>query len=157
MRVDGAFEVPVDVEEAWATLLDVERVAPCLPGARLESSDAEGRYTGSMRVKLGPVTSTFKGTVHIADADASARRVVLQAAARDTRGQGAATATITSTLTPAGDGTRVAVETDLKLAGTAAQFGRGVVHDVTRRLLDEFGERLAAEIQRPAARAMPTT
>jgi carbon monoxide dehydrogenase subunit G len=151
--IDSAFEVPVGVEEVWAALLDIERIAPCLPGASIDEDRGDGEFGGSMRIKLGPVTSTFKGTLRVAEADATAHRAVVQASARDTRGQGAAAATITSTLERAADGTRVAVQTEMKLAGTAAQFGRGVVNDVSEKLLAEFAARLAAEIQNPAQRA----
>jgi carbon monoxide dehydrogenase subunit G len=153
MLIDKVFEVPLGVEDVWAALLDVERIAPCLPGASIDENRGDGEYGGSMRIKLGPVTSTFKGTLRVAEADASARRAVIRASARDTRGQGAAAATITSTLAPATNGTRVSVQTDMQLAGTAAQFGRGVVNDVTETLLAEFASRLAAEIQNPAPRA----
>jgi carbon monoxide dehydrogenase subunit G len=154
--IDSVFEVPVGLDDVWAALLDVERIAPCLPGASIEEDRGDGEYGGSMRIKLGPVTSTFKGTLRVAEADATARRAVIQASARDTRGQGAAAATITSTLAPATGGTRVSVQTDMKLAGTAAQFGRGVVNDVSEKLLAEFASRLAAELQNPAARATPS-
>jgi carbon monoxide dehydrogenase subunit G len=154
--IDSVFEVPVGLDDVWAALLDVERIAPCLPGASIDENRGDGEYGGSMRIKLGPVTSTFKGTLRVAEADATARRAVIRASARDTRGQGAAAATITSTLAPATDGTRVSVQTDMKLAGTAAQFGRGVVNDVSEKLLAEFASRLAAEIQNPAPRATPS-
>jgi uncharacterized protein len=154
--IDSVFEVPVGLEDVWAALLDVERIAPCLPGASIDENRGDGEYGGSMRIKLGPVTSTFKGTLRVAEADATARRAVIQASARDTRGQGAAAATITSTLAPATDGTRVSVQTDMKLAGTAAQFGRGVVNDVSEKLLAEFASRLAAELENPAPRAAPS-
>jgi uncharacterized protein len=157
MRIESAFEVPVEMDAVWAALLDIERIAPCLPGASIDEHRGDGEYRGSMRIKLGPVTSTFKGTLRVAEADVGAHRAIVEASARDTRGQGAAAATITSTLEPAPGGTHVAVETDLKLAGTAAQFGRGVVDDVSQKLLAEFAERLAAEIQSPSALAAPAT
>jgi carbon monoxide dehydrogenase subunit G len=153
VRIDSTFQVPVGPEAVWDALLDIERIAPCLPGASIDENRGDGEYGGSMRVKLGPVTSTFRGTLRVATADEHARRAVIEASARDTRGQGAATATITSTLEPDGDGTRVAVQTDMKLAGTAAQFGRGVVTDVSQKLMAEFADRLADEIRNPSARA----
>jgi hypothetical protein len=156
VRIDSTFEVPVGADAVWTALLDIERVASCLPGASIDENRGDGEYGGAMRIKLGPVTSTFKGTLRIAEADQQQRRVVLDASARDTRGQGAAAATITSTLEAAGEGTRVVVSTDMQLAGTAAQFGRGVVNDVSQKLLAQFAERLAAEIEHPAARPLPT-
>jgi carbon monoxide dehydrogenase subunit G len=153
MRIDSTFQVPVGLDAVWDALLDIERIAPCLPGASIDENRGDGEYGGSMRVKLGPVTSTFRGTLRVATADHEGRRAVIEASARDTRGQGAAAATITSTLEPEGDGTRVAVQTDMKLAGTAAQFGRGVVTDVSQKLMAEFADRLADEIRNPSARA----
>ncbi|MCW3047025.1 MAG: hypothetical protein JWO74_1309, partial [Solirubrobacterales bacterium] len=156
MRIDSSFQVPVGMDDVWDALMDIERIAPCLPGASIDENRGDGEYAGSMRVKLGPITSTFRGTLHVAEADERARRSVIEASARDTRGQGAAAATITSTLEPDGDGTRVAVQTDMKLAGTAAQFGRGVVDDVSQKLMAEFADRLADEIRNPSARRTPS-
>lgn len=157
MRIDSSFQVPVPPDDVWRALLDIERIAPCLPGASVDEPRGDGEYAGSMRVKLGPVTSTFRGTLRVTEADGAACRAVIEASARDTRGQGAAAATITSTLEPDGDGTRVAVRTDLRLAGTAAQFGRGVVTDVSQKLMEEFAGRLADEIRHPApARRTPS-
>jgi carbon monoxide dehydrogenase subunit G len=153
VQIDSSFQVPVAVDEVWDALLDIERIAPCLPGASIDENRGDGEYAGSMRVKLGPISSTFRGTLRVAEADERARRSVIEASARDTRGQGAAAATITSTLEPEGEGTRVAVRTDMKLAGTAAQFGRGVVDDVSQKLMAEFADRLADEIRHPSERA----
>jgi uncharacterized protein len=157
VRIDSSFQVPVGMDDVWAALLDIERIAPCLPGARIDENRGDGEYAGSMRVKLGPITSTFQGTLRVAEADERTRRSVIEASARDTRGQGAAAATITSTLEPDGEGTRVAVRTDMKLAGTAAQFGRGVVDDVSQKLMAEFADRLADEIRNPSQRAAAAT
>jgi carbon monoxide dehydrogenase subunit G len=156
VRIDSSFQVPVGMDDVWDALMDIERIAPCLPGASIDENRGDGEYAGSMRVKLGPITSTFRGTLRVAEADERARRSVIEASARDTRGQGAAAATITSTLEPDGDGTRVAVQTDMKLAGTAAQFGRGVVEDVSHKLMAEFADRLADEIRHPSARRTPS-
>jgi uncharacterized protein len=154
--IDSSFQVPVGMDDVWAALLDIERIAPCLPGASIDENRGDGEYAGSMRVKLGPITSTFRGTLRVAEADERARRSVIEASARDTRGQGAAAATITSTLEPDGEGTRVAVRTDMKLAGTAAQFGRGVVDDVSQKLMAQFADRLADEIRNPSPRRTPS-
>jgi carbon monoxide dehydrogenase subunit G len=155
MQIDSSFELATELEEVWPVLLDLERIAPCLPGATVTRGDAEGRFEGVMRVKLGPVTSAFQGTLQIIEADRSARRVVLRAAARDTNGRGAAAATITSLLEPTPAGTRVAIRTDLTLSGTAGQFGRAVVQDVSQKLVGEFADRLATEIRSPSPRAAP--
>jgi carbon monoxide dehydrogenase subunit G len=156
VRIDSSFQVPVGLDEVWDALMDIERIAPCLPGASIDENRGDGEYAGSMRVKLGPITSTFRGTLRVAEADDRARRSVIEASARDTRGHGAAAATITSTLEPDGEGTRVAVQTDMKLAGTAAQFGRGVVDDVSQKLMAQFADRLAEEIRHPSARRTPS-
>src|SRR5215218_5290237 len=137
MRLENAFTVPAPVERAWAALLDVERVAPCLPGAALDDGDGT-EFSGTMTIKLGPVTSRYRGTVRIEEADAEARRAVLRAQGRDARGNGTAAATITTRLEPIAEGTRVRVETDLAVSGPAAQFGRGVMQDVSGKLMGEF-------------------
>jgi carbon monoxide dehydrogenase subunit G len=145
MRLENAFTVPAPVETAWAVLLDVERVAPCLPGAALDGGDGT-EFSGSMTIKLGPVTSRYRGTVLIEHADERARRAVLRARARDARGDGTASATITTQLEPAGDGTRVQVVTELQISGPAAQFGRGVMQDVSGKLMRQFADCLAEEM-----------
>ena len=152
MKLSNEMVVPASVEEAWAVMLDIERVAPCLPGASIEPAEGD-EYRGTMKIRLGPITSSFAGTVKIEEADEGAYRAVLTARARDSRGQGTAAATITSTMAPAEEGTRVTVETDLRVTGPAASFGRGVMQDVSARLMGQFAECLAAEMGRPAAAA----
>jgi carbon monoxide dehydrogenase subunit G len=144
MRLENAFTVPAPVERAWAALLDVERVAPCLPGAALEGGDGT-EFSGSMTVRLGPVTSRYRGTVRIEHADAAARHAVLRAQARDARA-GTASATISTWLAPAGDGTHVRVATEIQVGGPAAQFGRGVMQDVSEKLMRRFADCLAEEL-----------
>jgi carbon monoxide dehydrogenase subunit G len=159
MRLENAFSVPAPVEQAWSVLLDVERVATCLPGASIEGADG-AEFAGAMTVKLGPVTSRYGGTVRIERADAAARHAVLRAQARDARGDGTAAATIATRLEPDGDGTRVHVVTDLHLSGPAAQFGRGVMQDVSRKLMREcadcLAEQLGGDAARPAVAAAPS-
>jgi carbon monoxide dehydrogenase subunit G len=145
MRLENAFTVPAPVDRAWAILLDVERVAPCLPGAALDGGDGR-EFSGSMTIKLGPVTSRYQGTVSIEDADEPARRAVMRARARDARGDGTASATISTQLEPAGAGTRVQVVTELQISGPAAQFGRGVMQDVSGKLMRQFADCLAEEM-----------
>jgi len=144
MRLENAFTVPAPVERAWAALLDMERVAPCLPGAALDGGDGT-EFSGSMTVKLGPVTSRYRGTVRIEHADAAARHAVLRAQASDARA-GTASATISTWLEQLGDGTRVRVATDIQLSGPAAQFGRGVMQDVSGKLMRQFADCLAQEL-----------
>ena len=147
MKLENEFTVNVSVEDAWNVLLDLERVTPCLPGAALTEQSDDDEYKGEMKVRLGPVTQEYNGTVRIEEADESEHRAVLKADGKDARGQGAATATITSTLHDEGDGsTKVRVETDMQITGRAAQFGRGVQQDVAERLLSRFAECLENEI-----------
>jgi uncharacterized protein len=148
MKLENEFTVPAPIEQAWAVLLDVERVAPCLPGAAIESSEGD-EHAGTMTVKIGPITSRYRGTVKIDEADESAHRAVLRAQARDARG-GTAGATITSTMEEVGEGTRVHVETDMRVTGPAAQFGRGVMQDVSAKLMGQFADCLAEKMAAPA-------
>ena len=153
MKLENEFTVPAPVDRAWEVLLDLERVAPCLPGAAIEGREGDA-HTGTMTVKIGPITARYTGTVKIEEADEQARRAVMRAQARDARGQGTAAATITSTMEEAEDGTRVRVETDMRITGPAAQFGRGVMQDVSAKMMRRFAECLAGlmgEGEAPAA------
>jgi carbon monoxide dehydrogenase subunit G len=137
MELTNEFRVDADAATAWQVLTDVERIAPCMPGAQLQEVEGD-EYRGIVKVKVGPITAQYKGVAQFVEQDADARRAVLHAQGRDTRGQGNATATITATLTPDGDGTKVSVVTDLTVTGKVAQFGRGVMADVSAKLLDQF-------------------
>jgi carbon monoxide dehydrogenase subunit G len=148
MKLENGFSVSAPIERAWEVLLDVERVAPCLPGAALEGRDGDD-YRGTMTVKLGPITSRYTGTLRIEEADEQARRAVMRADARDARGQGTAAGTIVSTMTEVDGGTQVQVETDLRITGPAAQFGRGIMQDVSAKLMTQFAECLARTISGP--------
>jgi len=153
MKLENEFTVPAPLEQAWQVLLDVERVAPCLPGAAIEGSEGD-THKGTMTIKIGPITARYTGTVEIQEADEAARRAVMRAQARDSRGQGTAGATITSTMEEVEDGTRVHVETDLRVTGPAAQFGRGVMQDVSAKLMGRFADCLAEQMSAsPAAAA----
>ncbi|MER6470667.1 SRPBCC family protein [Streptomyces collinus] len=151
MELHHEFTVPVPVDDAWHALLDIERVAPCLPGAAVESYDGK-TVNGSVKVKVGPVTVTYRGTAVFEEQDEGAHRMVLVASGRETRGQGTARATVTGTLTERDGGTAVSVDTDLTVTGRPAQFGRGVLAEVGDRLVGRFAacleERLA---ERPTA------
>ena len=147
MKLENEFTVPASIDEAWALLLDVPRVATCLPGATVEEGGGdEGVYQGAMKVKIGPITAQYKGTVEIQEADEANRKVAMRAQAKDARGQGTAAATITSTMSEVQDGTRVHVETDMRVTGPAAQFGRGVMQDVSAKLMKRFAECLAEQL-----------
>jgi uncharacterized protein len=147
MKINNEFTVSVPVRQAWDVMLDLQKIAPCLPGAAIQEEKGEGEYDGTMKVKIGPITANYKGTVKIEEADEENHRAVLQATGRDARGQGTASATIVSTLQEeGGDSTRVSVETDMKLTGRAAQFGRGIAQDVATKMLTQFAECLEREI-----------
>lgn len=141
MELTNEFDVSVPVDEAWRVLTDVERIAPCLPGAQLQEVEGD-EYRGIVKVKVGPITAQYKGKATFTELDEAAHKAVLSASGRDTRGQGNASATITAELTPAGDGTHVSVLTDLTVTGKVAQFGRGVLADVSAKLLGQFVENL---------------
>jgi carbon monoxide dehydrogenase subunit G len=137
MQLTNEFEVGIPVEDAWTVLTDVERIAPCLPGAELQEVVGD-EFRGVVKVKVGPVSAEYRGTATFLEQDPASHRAVLQAQGREARGQGNAKATITATLTPSGDGTTVSVVTDLTISGRVAQFGRGVLADVSSRLLEQF-------------------
>lgn len=146
MRIDNTFTVGLPAEDAWKVLLDVERIAPCMPGAQLQEVAGE-EYRGIVKVKLGAITAQYKGAVRFEEVDEAGRRIVLRAEGRETRGQGNASATVTASLRPAGEGrTEVAIETDLTISGKIAQFGRGVMADVSSKLLAEFATCLESTI-----------
>ena len=154
MELTNEFRVGVPVEEAWTVLTDVERIAPCLPGAQLTEVHGD-RYTGNVKVKVGPITAQYKGTATFVEKDEVGRRVVLKADGRDTRGQGNASAMVTATLVPEGDGTLVTVQTDLTVTGKVAQFGRGVLADVSAKLIGQFVQSLEADVLSGGSAAAP--
>jgi uncharacterized protein len=154
MKLENEFTVPAPVEQAWDVLLDLERVAPCLPGASIEGADGD-EHRGTMTIKIGPITVRYAGTVRIEEADEAARRAVMRAQGRDSRGQGTAAATITSSMEAVEGGTRVRVETDMRVTGPAAQFGRGVMQDVSAKLMGRFADCLAEKMG--AGEAVPVT
>ena len=150
MLVQNSFTVPVPVEQAWATLLDVPRIAPCLPGATLEESDG-ATYRGRVKVKVGPIQLAYRGEATIAEQDEGARRLVLVASGKETRGSGAASARVVADLVDRGGSTDVKVATELDLTGKPAQFGRSIISDVSGRLIDQFAANLARLMTAPAA------
>ena len=154
MKMENEFTVEAPVEQAWETLLDLERITPCLPGAALEEESGD-EYKGTMTIRLGPVTQKYNGTVSFEETDEESRRAVLKADGKDARGQGTASATITSTLSEEDGGTKVHVETDMHITGRAAQFGRGVQQEVATKLINQFAECLEKEIMGENTREEP--
>ena len=145
MQLENSFTVPVPVDDAWRVLLDIERIAPCMPGAALDSVEGDA-FTGRVKVKLGPINLTYAGKAAFVEKDEAAHRAVIDAKGKDQRGNGTAAAVITATLASEGSATRVNVFTDLNITGRPAQFGRGVMTDVGNKLLGQFADKLAAQL-----------
>jgi uncharacterized protein len=149
MKLEQSFEVGAPVERVWQALIDVERVAPCLPGAAITGKNDDGSYNGTFTVKIGPTTAAYTGKLQMDSVDEASRSATMSAQGSDKRGQGGASATIASRVEPAGDGrTRVVVDTDYHITGRLARFGRGgMIEDISERLLKEFAQRLAASLE----------
>jgi uncharacterized protein len=146
MHFQNEIEVASPPGELFAFLTDVERVAPCLPGASIDGRDGED-YNGSMKVKVGPITGTYKGTMRFLERDEEALRAVMSARAAEVGGQGDAEARITTQIEPAGDqGSRITMDTDLQMRGRVAQFGRGAMERISQRMFDEFARNLEREM-----------
>jgi carbon monoxide dehydrogenase subunit G len=154
MRLEQTFDVQAPLDEVWDALTDLERVAPCLPGAAIHSHDEEGTYHGTFTVKLGPMTAAYNGTIRVEGIDQAAHTATLKAKGTDKRGQGGANATIVNTLREHEGGTRVEAVTDFNITGRLAQFGRGgMMQDVSNRLLRDFAACLSTRLAEPAAAA----
>jgi carbon monoxide dehydrogenase subunit G len=143
MKLENEFVVGAPIEPTWKTLLDLERVAGCLPGATIEPAAEPGTYQGSMKVKLGPVTMNYKGTARLESVDEPTRTAVFAVHGKETRGQGSASARIRNHLVDEDGSTRVLVETELSVTGRPAQFGRGIMQDVAASMLGDFSKRLS--------------
>jgi carbon monoxide dehydrogenase subunit G len=148
MQLLNEFSIPIGIEESWAVLTDVRRIAPCLPGAYLTEVDGD-TFHGVVRVKVGPITASYRGTAQFVAMDPGAHRAVLRADAREERGSGNAHADIELRLRRSPAGTVVAVETQLAISGRVAQFGRGVIGDISSRLIAQFATGLEQEIRSP--------
>lgn len=148
MKLEQSFAVKAPVARVWETLIDVERVAPCLPGAQVTEVDADGTYHGTFSVKLGPTTAAYNGRLRIESLDEQARVATMQASGTDKRGQGGVKATLVNTLHEEGDGTRVEVVSDFTITGRLARFGRGgMIQDVSNRLLADFAACLRTNLE----------
>jgi carbon monoxide dehydrogenase subunit G len=160
VRIENGFTVALPPDRAFELLLDLERVAPCLPGAELRERREDGSYAVAVKVRLGPMRFTYDGSVSIAEQDATTRRAVLAGEAREIRGQGNASATIEMTVEPSGAGSSVRTAADLELTGRAAQMGHGMIATVAEQLLGEMArcieDRFEAEAEpRPAPEIAP--
>jgi uncharacterized protein len=145
MEITDSFRVSTPIDATWKVMLDIEGIAPCMPGAQLQEVEGD-EYRGVVKVKVGPITAQYKGSARLAEVDEPNRRIVIDASGRDTRGQGNAKATIVVTMTPEGGGTKVDVSTDLSITGKVAQFGRGVLVDVSSKLMGQFVENVERDV-----------
>jgi uncharacterized protein len=151
MELDHSFTVPVPPDQAWDVLLDVARIAPCMPGATVETVEGDD-VAGRLKVKVGPVSLTYKGTAKFTDRDPASHSVLVEASGKETRGAGTASATVRAALRPqngadsGGGGTLVTLHTTLNVTGRPAQFGRGVIAEVGSRLIDKFADNLAQQL-----------
>ena len=152
MKLEQSFEVRAPVERVWETLIDIERVAPCLPGAEITEAGDDGVYRGTFSMRLGPTTAAYRGRLNLEEVDDEACRVVMRASGQDKRGQGSAKAIIVSTMREEGELTRVDVETDFTITGRLARFGRGgMIQDISNRLLKDFADCVQQRIEAPPA------
>jgi uncharacterized protein len=154
MELDNSFTVPVPPDQAWDVLLDVQRIAPCMPGATVDEVDGDV-VNGRIKVKVGPVSLTYRGTAKFTERDPDARVVVVEASGKETRGAGTASATVKASLAPqaSGNGTEVTMHTTMNVTGRPAQFGRGVMVEVGGKLVDQFAANLAQMIADQSAAA----
>jgi carbon monoxide dehydrogenase subunit G len=154
VKLEHSFEVAAPLERVWQKLIDVEQVAPCLPGAEVTEAGEGGTYHGTFSVRLGPTTAAYRGQLAMDEVDESAHRVVMRASGQDKRGQGSAKATIVSTMSEQAGVTTVEVETDFTITGRLARFGRGgMIQDVSNRLLRDFSSCLQKSIEAGAPAA----
>ena len=156
MKLEQSFTVNAPVEQVWAALVDVERVAPCLPGAEITGQSPDGGYEGTFTVKLGPATAAYRGSLKMESLDEAARTATMSAKGTDKRGQGGATASIVSTMREEGDATHVDVVTDFTITGRLARFGRGgMIEDISKRLMRDFAQCLESTLGAEPAAAEP--
>lgn len=154
MELSHDFIVPASVDQAWETFMDLERVGGCFPGAQVTSATADG-FSGTVKVKLGPIALQYAGSGSFLERDDAAHRAVIEAKGKDKRGNGTAGATVTLQLAPSGEGTRVDVTTELSITGKPAQFGRGVMQDVSDKLLQQFVGCIESQFAPAEAEAEP--
>jgi uncharacterized protein len=161
MKLEQSFTVAAPVEQVWDMLVDVERVAPCLPGAEITGQTPEGAYEGTFTVKLGPATASYRGSLKMDSLDEASRTATMHANGTDKRGQGGAHAVIVSTMRQEGEETVVDVATDFNITGRLARFGRGgMIEDISKRMMRDFSQCLQATLaaeQAPAAAAAPVS
>jgi carbon monoxide dehydrogenase subunit G len=155
MEFDNTFTVAAPIDDVWAAMLDVERVAPCVPGASVIEQTGDNAYKVAIKVRLGPVSMTYNGDVEIVEQDDDARRAVMSAKARESRGQGTADAKVEMRLRQEDGATQGAIHTDVAISGKAASMGQGIIGDVSARLIDTFAGNLAQMLSGPEAAPVP--
>ncbi|ABG04815.1 carbon monoxide dehydrogenase subunit G [Rubrobacter xylanophilus DSM 9941] len=146
MRIQNQIEVAAPPDELFDILADVERVAPLLPGATLEGKEDDDTYAGTVKVKVGPITTSYRGTIRFQELDHDARRAVMRASGREVNGQGGTEATITATVSGSDSKSVLRMDTDLEVRGKVAQFGRGAIGNVSQRILDQFARNLESQV-----------
>lgn len=146
MLIENEFQVAAPTDEVWKHITDIPRVAPCLPGAELTQVVGDGSFNGRVTTKLGPVSLRFAGTARVVEQDDASKRMVLHATGSEEKGKGQANMNVTMTMSPIGSGTRVKVVQDLQLSGAAAQYGRGMIQDVTGVLMKQFATCLQEDL-----------
>jgi carbon monoxide dehydrogenase subunit G len=155
MEFENQFDVPAPIDEVYAAMLDVQRVAPCVPGAEVLEQTGDDAYKVAIKVKVGPMSMTYTGDVQIVEKDEAAHRAVMHAKAREARGQGTVNSNVVMTLTGTDGRTQGTIATDVQLSGRVASRGRGIIQDVSARIVDQFSENLAAMLSGPAAEPAP--
>ena len=159
MLIENEFTVPAPVDQVWRYMNDFPQVARCMPGAEITQVNGDRQVKGRVKVSMGPLKLAFAGTIDILEKNEAGHRVVMKATGSEEKGKGQASATVTSTMTPAGNGTRVQVSQDLQMSGAIAQYGRGMISDVTGALMKQFANCVSANIGKPggggAARGAP--
>ena len=159
MLINNSFEVPLPPAQAWKLLMDIPRIAPCMPGAELTGVLDENTYNGKVAVRLGPVALTFAGTVKFSEKDEAARKARVNAQGKDSKGRGGAHANVDFQIEPAAIGSRVLVRTDLTLSGAVAQYGRasGIIQDVAQQLIGQFANSLKAQLAASQVTEVPAS
>ena len=157
MEFENTFVVDAPMEEVWDLLLDVERIAPCMPGAQVLEQTGDDVYKVAVKIKLGPMTMNYKGDVEIVDKDAGSHQATMRAKAKEARGQGTASANMRMALRPAEGGTEASILTEMQMSGKAAAMGQGVIKDVAATLTDTFAQNVAKLVEAPAADAEADT
>ncbi len=156
MNFDYVIKLDLPLDQAWETLMDIERIAPCMPGATIESHDGDD-YTGRLKVKLGPMEMTYRGNIHFVERDDTAKTALVDAAAKEIKGRGAAKTQVSLRGAEVGKGSEITLSSDFTVSGKAAQFGRGVMEEVGEKLMGDFATRLTAQVTADAGIASTDT